>query len=52
MEKDEEQTTPKLKNSCRVQEFVMTTDLSKAEKLEYCFITNQDTSRREFKPSK
>lgn len=52
MAKDEETNSTEIKTLNRVQEFVMTADLSKAKKLEYRFITNQDTSRREFKPPK
>lgn len=41
-----------IKTSNETQEFVMTADLSKAKKIECGLITNQDSSRREFKPPK
>lgn len=52
MTNNEESNEIKIKTLNRTQDFVITAELSKAEKLEYIFITNQDTSRRDFKPPK
>ncbi|WP_155400353.1 hypothetical protein [Methanosarcina mazei] len=52
MEKEEELNRTETKTLHGVQKFTIAEDLSKAKKLEYHFITNQDTSRREFKPPK
>lgn len=50
MEKNEESNSTETKTLNRVQQSLIAADLSKAEKLERFFMTNQDTSRREFKP--